>query len=475
MALFGSGSAQMLEPGSSVTESNAEVPDASGRPAGSYSLTRDATAESLQIVSAGGIKADGLIESTEGGFRFPDGTVQTTAAGTASTAGGSTAAAAGLGNGAERMATELGRAHPNVVIVDEAGGGYPTISGALESITDAGPANPYLVYLAPGVYREKVRMKAHVALEGAGEHQTSIVSAGGGERTATVLGAPSSALRNVSVENTGGGEHSIAIRSAGGSFKLSSVRAVARNGDRTSVAIVSDAGSMTLRRVIATAMGGAEATGVRISGSAQISLTHGALRAAGASKQNIGLSSIGGPGSKLELRDLELEAAGVARFNTGILCEGIGELFFDGVRVKASGAELINEGVVLGPAVRLDAAPARITGLWAVATGGDVARSLVLEARSVLVRSSHVMAEGARDSTGLWISDGVAKAGRHTIRVLDSSIVASGQTVWSEAADASVEIGHSTLEGGTVFSERGRIACAATIDEDWRFHPQGCP
>ncbi len=85
-----------------------------------------------------------------------------------------------------------------IVIVAKSGRGFRSIQAALDSITDASEDNPYLVYVAPGVYAGRVVMKHFVDIEGAGEHLTRIVSAG----PRTLKGADA-ALRSLTVECTG--------------------------------------------------------------------------------------------------------------------------------------------------------------------------------------------------------------------------------------------------------------------------------
>gem|GEM_PF-3321582 len=469
VALSGTGSTQAAEVSATArTITGTPAPSTTIREIGLVTLPRDATPDSFQIVSSKGIQAAGVIHSTVGGFRFPDGTLQTTAATTAPITTGPTGSP-------DAFTAQLQRLHPDIVVVNRSGGGHPTIASALQSISDAGPGKPYLVYVAPGTYREQVRMKPYVVLEGAGKERTTIAAPSGGTGAATIVGAAGATLRNLTVESTGGGDLAVAVRSAAGRLTLDSVRVVAHDGKRTTIAIAKDAGALDLRNVTAEASGGDEAYGVRSQGATALSLAKAVLRATGAARQNVGLSVAGVAGSKLEMTDVELEASGAASFNTGALCEGIHDLFLDGVRARATSAAVINEAFAIGPAAEADTAPARIIGLWATATGGEVARGLSVEARSVVARSSQLVAEGAGNSTGLWIRDGIVTGEQHTIRLLSSTVVADGQTVWSEAPDAAVVIGQSTLEGGPVLADRGVISCAATIDKEWGFHPEGCP
>lgn len=66
----------------------------------------------------------------------------------------------------------------NVLTVAKSGGDYTSVASALASITTASTTNPYLVWVAPGVYNETslVNVPGYVHLRGAGRDTTSIVA-----------------------------------------------------------------------------------------------------------------------------------------------------------------------------------------------------------------------------------------------------------------------------------------------------------
>lgn len=99
---------------------------------------------------AGDLTVTGQIES-KAGFRFPDGSIQTSAAGTG---------------------------YENTIVVAKSGGDFTSVTAALGSIADASPANRYLVWVAPGVYYEKVSLKPYVSLMGASREATTISQVG---------------------------------------------------------------------------------------------------------------------------------------------------------------------------------------------------------------------------------------------------------------------------------------------------------
>jgi len=114
-----------------------------------------------------------------------------------------------------------------VVVVAKSGGAFETIQGALDSITDAGADNRYLVWVAPGVYSETVDMISYVDIEGAGRNLTKIQAVGStSEEGSTVEAAEHSQLRYLTVENTGGNTLAIGIHSVVDDFSVLGVNVV---------------------------------------------------------------------------------------------------------------------------------------------------------------------------------------------------------------------------------------------------------
>ncbi len=99
----------------------------------------------------------------------------------------------------------------NIVTVTAKGGDFTDPGAAVNSITDAGANNPYLVLIGPGVYTltETVIMKPYVSIAGSGRGITTLT----GGMSSDAIDSPSSAviscadntsLSNLSVINTGG-------------------------------------------------------------------------------------------------------------------------------------------------------------------------------------------------------------------------------------------------------------------------------
>lgn len=122
---------------------------------------------------------------------------------TAATDGSGSGLDADLLDGLDSSA--LARALGNVVRVGVTGGDFTSIQAALDAITTASAANPFLVQVGPGVYTERVVMKPFVDIQGSGEGVTRITQSGSVDPDfGTVAGADDAELRFLTVENTGG-------------------------------------------------------------------------------------------------------------------------------------------------------------------------------------------------------------------------------------------------------------------------------
>lgn len=184
-----------------------------------------------------------------------------------------------------------GAAYKNVVIVAKSGGEYTSIQAALDSITDASESNPYLVWVAPGVYTELVTMKAYVDIEGSGELTTKITFVGW--TTATVQAASNAELRFLTVESTGGGSDSaIAIDANYASPRLTHVTALASGGNIETAGVrIGDFASPTMTDVTAKASGGAYAYGVEVLdfGNGATTIQNSVISASGGTSGNTGI------------------------------------------------------------------------------------------------------------------------------------------------------------------------------------------
>ncbi|MFC2046468.1 hypothetical protein ACFLTC_02990 [Chloroflexota bacterium] len=181
-----------------------------------------------------------------------------------------------------------GSPYSNVVVVARHGGGdFQSVQAALDSISDASAGNRYLVWVAPGVYLERVTMTSFVDIEGAGELLTKIITDTGGtgySNSYTVKGEDNTELRSVTVANTGGGTaYSIAVLAIGTSPRLKDVTLFAIGGSSWSVGMYNrDAPSPALEDVtIEVAGSGTNSLGMYNYGSGNANLLNVNMRATG--------------------------------------------------------------------------------------------------------------------------------------------------------------------------------------------------
>jgi hypothetical protein len=126
--------------------------------------------------------------------------------------------------------------YAQVVIVAKSGGDYTSVQDAINSITDASASNPYLVWVAPGVYSETVTMKPYVHLQGAGQEATVIISTASTTiwlpNVATLKLASNTSLRDLTVGNSGAGMYNVALLATDGTTQtlVADVTAKAQGG-----------------------------------------------------------------------------------------------------------------------------------------------------------------------------------------------------------------------------------------------------
>jgi hypothetical protein len=201
----------------------------------------------------------------------------------------------------------------NVVIVAKSGGDFTTIQAAIDSITNASADRPYLVYVAPGIYAEKVALKNFVSLEGAGQGTTIIRWFG----SATALGpastlrtASDSSVRHLTVESTVISElaqFAVAIGNfSGTSPRLNHVTAIATGASVSNHAVYSFDSAPHLEHVTAVASGGDNANGINSLDTA-ITMLRVTVTASEGSSTNYGIRS---SASTVSMSDVIATASG---------------------------------------------------------------------------------------------------------------------------------------------------------------------
>ena len=290
---------------------------------------------------------------------------------------GLTGVPAGFADGVDN-----GSVYQNVRVVAKSGGDFTSIQAALDSITDASAANPYLIHIAPGVYSETVTMKAYVDIEGSGELNTKITQVGSAVFTGTVLGANNAELRFLTVENTGGFATAVAIYNNGASPRLTHISAIASGGGTSTTGVSNtndsspsmtnvsvsasgtkfniygvsnNASSPTMTDVSVSASGGAHNYGVSNSNASSPTMTDVSVSVSGGS-YNYGVSNAA---SSPTMTDVSVSVSGGTTSNYGLYNSGSSPAIHNSV-ISASGgtnnygvynsvsSPTINNGVITG-------------------------------------------------------------------------------------------------------------------------------
>ncbi len=156
-----------------------------------------------------------------------------------------------------------GKALKNTITVAQANGQFSDPVTAVNSITDAGADNPYLVVIAPGVYTltQTLVMKEYVNISGSGEKATMLrgnISSGIDADSAIVKAADNSSLSSLSIENNGGGAYAIGVLAQDLLDDSAEIRqiTVSALGTFDNRAIFTNNSLLVIREVTANAQGG---------------------------------------------------------------------------------------------------------------------------------------------------------------------------------------------------------------------------
>ncbi len=182
-------------------------------------------------------------------------------------------------------AIELETHYQNVVVVAKSGGDFTGVQAAIDSISDAATDNPYLVWVAPGVYSETVTMKPYVHLQGAGQEATVITSTASNSVwppvEATLVLASDVSLRDLTLGNSGAGDSNVALLATAGMTRtlVADVTARALGGGASNLTIVlSGSGTdVTLQQVTALAENGSNSNIGLFNHSGAAVLLHGGI------------------------------------------------------------------------------------------------------------------------------------------------------------------------------------------------------
>jgi len=166
--------------------------------------------------------------------------------------------------------------YANLVTVAKSGGDYTSIQAAVDSIDTAAADQPYLIWVAPGVYSETVVLKPYVHLQGAGQGATIITSTVSGDSpvtVATVVLTHHVSVRDLTVVNTGILTNNVALLANNGTTAtlISDVTAETLGGGvdadyNSTIYVTGDGTGVTLLNVTALAANGKSNRGLLCSG-----------------------------------------------------------------------------------------------------------------------------------------------------------------------------------------------------------------
>jgi len=366
----------------------------------------------------------GTIESTSGGIKFPDGSVQATAA-------------------VSYVRTVVVSPVPG----DETASGT-ALRNAIDGITDASETNPYLVKIEPGIYNigtTNLQMKSHVDIEGSGENTTKIIG------TLSMHLKHDMELRFLTIENINGGfalsctntvEFSllhVTVTSSGGAFFFEESRVVVSNAT-----VVSEGG-----------------TGANASHS-DLEMNNVTVTASGASDNRAIYFGYG----TVNLSNVTATASGGN--NTIAIHNPVPSVFtMTNVTATASGGAVSNKAIE--STVSFEA-----TSLTAVATGGGGTTNYgIYYALSMYVSSanlSNITATSSGGSTNYGIYF-YADEPPASLKINSSVISGSTNSVYTFNG-LTTYIGHTYL-GGPVGG--GTTICAGVTDSNYTFYASTCP
>ncbi len=255
-----------------------------------------------------------------------------------------------------------GSPNDNELIVSATGGEFETITAALASITDNGPANPYVVKVLPGVYAEQVELKPYVHLMGSGTEVTiishDVSSSTSFTETAVIRGSANAQVSDLTVQHTGAGDINVGIHTDAGDFKLDNVQVTMLNGADCYGIFVQDAIDVSIHRADVSSTCSANNKGIYNS-SSTVKITDSDVMVKFGTEENHALENgnstvvirdsdlYGGDPGKLRPQDLQFYAvfnsSSVAKINGGLLYGTTASIFtLSDSTSRISGAELVN-------------------------------------------------------------------------------------------------------------------------------------
>lgn len=229
----------------------------------------------------------------------------------------------------------------NVLTVGPTGAEYRDLRRALDSITDAGPDNPYFVHVATGEYDvgdAPLALKPYVAVIGAGVGETVVkgqLATSSAPHMPVIFGAEHARLERMTVRNDGGGYYVRTIVNDGTSPVLSNLDVQAAGGTWNTAIMNCNNAAPTIIDVAARARFGQYAFGIVECAGAHSTIRDSSAVAEGATDWGVAIELDDGA---TVLRDVTATAIGGESVCSGIrLGEGPAEITLVSARATGIG------------------------------------------------------------------------------------------------------------------------------------------
>jgi hypothetical protein len=397
----------------------------------------------------------------------------------------------------------LSQGYDNVIIVAKSGGDYTTLGEALSNISDAAADNLYLVWITPGIYEEKpLQLLPYVHIQGSSQEATQLLSATSDTTDppdeGSLMLAPNSSLRDLTVINLGDGPYNTAILASPGvaNTYLSNLKVSAEGSGSTNFVIYLDGSGVKvdLDNLQVTARNGTTRNCALIMRSYPQAIVHGgSYLAEGNQSYAFTLSygavltathttgmAVGSPSFGLNVRD----GSRVVLEGGSFTSKGYSSSPVYGINTSESDTSLIAEdvkviaegfgtGLVHGLRNR-NGSTARLTGVVFHASGGTTTYGILNESggSELTANDVQVSAIGAGNVHGLNNSGSVnlvggnyyAEGGNYVFGIyndgfgsrLDANDVsAHGKFAMFNAFGLYIDSGNAILTGGEYIGETG--------------------
>lgn len=353
--------------------------------------------------------------------------------------------------------------YQNIKVVAKSGGDYSTISAALNAITDASNSNRYLVYVAPGVYNERVTMKSYVDIEGAGEMTTKITQPGSNNSMIhTLTSAGNCEVRFLTVENTGGNLYAYAVTNIGENTQFTHVTILASGGTSACVGFRNTALATVLRNVTISLTGSSDTMFcINAVNPSNLKILNSSVSATGATNC-LGIYNSGD--CDLLLRDSTLAIN--AKDNESGYSYGIqnyGTTTMTNTDIEARYGQL-SRGIYNGGMLTIQTSTID-------ALSGGIAAYGIYNLNSVFIRNSDISAVSGVSNYGIF---NTATSGAYNVQIDGCKVIGNTSAVYGDA-EFTIRVGTSKLAGGAVAPNGASCTCAGVYDEAYVFYASTCP